>query len=114
MPRKQVGFQNPDYTMHYFIFNYAYKDDDNIKVGQYKCKFSSESEYLKNVECPQHNYKDVLLPVATARFLQKHMDKVILDYKVDECLETSSKRYNSSARGIKIYIQDILGDKTHL
>ena len=59
-------------------------------------------------------YKDVLLPVATARFLQKHMDKVILDYKVDECLESSSKRYNSSARGIKIYIQDILGDKTHL
>ena len=114
MPRKQVGFQNPDYTMHYFIFNYAYFDEKNIKVGQYKCKFSSESEYLKNVECPQNNYKDVLLPVATARFLQSNMDKVILDYKVDECLESSSKRYNSSARGIKIYIQDILGNKTHL
>ena len=114
MPKKQVGFQNPDYTMHYFIFNYAYFDEKNVKVGQYKCKFSSESEYLKNVECPQHNYKDVLLPVATARFLQSNMDKVILDYKVDECLESSSKRYNSSARGIKIYIQDILGNKTHL
>ena len=108
MPRKQVGFQNPDYETYRFIFNYIWEDNEElIKLSTHSCTFNNEREEVKMLEYPKQQAMELFKIMATSHFFKGNAHKRILDYNVSCIMEISSKSLNNSARGHKIYIEEV-------
>ncbi len=108
MPRKQVGFQNPKYETYRFIFNYIWEDNEElIQLSTHSCTFNNEREEVKMLEYPKQQAMELFKIMATANFFKDNAHKRILDYNVSCIMEISSKSLNNSARGHKIYIEEV-------
>lgn len=108
MPRKQVGFQNLKYETYRFIFNYIWEDNEElIKLSTHSCTFNNEREEVKMLEYPKQQAMELFKIMATSHFFKGNAHKRILDYNVSCIMEISSKSLNNSARGHKIYIEEV-------
>lgn len=108
MPRTQKGFQNSDYETYRFIFNYIWEDNEElIKLSTHSCRFNNQMEEAKMLECPKQQAMDLFKIMATAHFFKGNAHKKILDYNVSCIMEISSKSLNNSAKGHKIYIEEV-------
>jgi hypothetical protein len=108
MPKKQIGFQNPKYETYRFIFNYIWEDNEElIQLSTHSCTFNNEKEEVKMLEYPKQQAMELFKIMATAHFFKGNAHKRILDYNVSCIMEISSKSLNNSARGHKIYIEEL-------